>query len=83
MNKYKWEDKEQFLTDWSNSKNKCDFLKNHNLTATSGNYSTFNKWLNFHTKNIVKESELSYAEIFIKESACNRNQIKKLIEKNK
>lgn len=83
MNKYEWENKEQFLIDWSNSKNKCNFLKNNNLTATSGNYATLNKWLKIHTQNITQESELSYDKIFIQNSSCNRKHIKNLIEKNK
>lgn len=82
MNKYNWSNKEKFLNDWNNAKNKCDFLKANNLTATSGNYATFNKWLKFHNENILQESELSYNEIFIEKSPCNRKHIKILIENN-
>lgn len=83
MNKYNWENKEQFFKDWNSSKNICNFLKNNHLTATSGNYSTFNKWLKIHSQEINQEAELSYDKIFIKDSSCNRKHIKNLIEINK
>lgn len=54
MNKYDWENKEKFLNDWSNSKNKCDFLKKNNLTTTSGNYSTFDLSTELKKLNISK-----------------------------
>lgn len=82
MNKYNWSDKEQFLRDWSEAKNKCDFLLRHNLTATSGNYHTLNKWLNFHLENVNSDSFLSYEQIFVTNSLCSRRDVKNIILKD-
>lgn len=75
--KYNWSDKNQFFNDWNNSKNICTFLKNNNLTPTSGNYFQFKKWYKIHTiglENIPKD-------VFIKDSIHNRRTVKKLIKK--
>jgi Zn finger protein HypA/HybF involved in hydrogenase expression len=61
MNKYDWSNKEQILLDLTNITNMSKFLINNNMTATSGNFHTFKKWMKIHEINI---------EHFVKKVDC-------------
>lgn len=83
MTKYDWKNKEKFLIDLLNSKNRCDFLIKNNLTATSGNYNTIRKWLSYHDIKISSnKKEINVNNIFIENSFYNRGSVKKIIMKN-
>ena len=95
--KYDWSNKEEFIKDLKNSSCMSDFLNQQGLTATSGNFFTFKKWIKKHeveinhflrkisTENIQLKyrKRLSTSQIF--SSNCyhvNRATKKRMIEEN-
>lgn len=96
-NKYDWSNKEQFLRDLKKSSCMSDFLNQQGLTATSGNFFTFKKWVKKHdleinhffrkvsTDNIQLKyrKRLSSPQIFSSNSYhINRETKKRMIEES-
>lgn len=95
--KYNWNNKGQFIKDLSGASSISDFLRQQGLTATSGNFFTFRKWVKKYeieinhffrkvsTDNIqIKDRKrLSYEQIFSSNSLnINRETKKRMIEEN-
>lgn len=95
MNKYNWNNKENFIEDFKNATSMSDFLVTHNMTASSGNFFTFKKWLKIHDLEInhfiktistakitLKDRKISSPEaIFMENSQHYRKATKKRIKK--
>lgn len=95
INKYNWNDKDKFLSDLRLSSSMSEFLKNHGMTASSGNFKTFKKWSVIHNINInnfitrkvtvnitLKEKKvINSSDFLIKSHLVGVKEVKKLLKK--
>ena len=93
--KYDWANKQNFIKDLATSQSMSDFLMQRGLSASSGNFYTFKKWVyvhgidikNFNFKKSIKKhkvkliKKVSLDDIFCENSIVSKQQLRKRVKK--
>lgn len=94
--KYDWANKQNFIKDLSAAESMSDFLMQRGLSASSGNFYTFKKWIHIHEvdienfnykKSILKHKvksirqTISFEDVFCQKSIVSKKQLRDKIKK--